>query len=118
MLLTYLLRDVEQGAEITISRGSRAVARLVPMPQQPRARPMGFVDYELPDSFFDELPEEQLAAGGRGGGDSRRDARSDLGAHRRITSGSRCWRGSGRLRHDRVRVGCVGAGRREPCAGW
>lgn len=60
--LSELLRDVEQGAEITISRGSRAVARLVPMPQQPRARPMGFVDYELPDSFFDELPEEQLAA--------------------------------------------------------
>lgn len=60
--LSELLREVEQGSEITISRGNRAVARLVPMPQQPTARPMGFVDYDLPDSFFDELPEDQLAA--------------------------------------------------------
>jgi len=60
--LAELLREVEQGSEITISRRSRAVARLVPMPQQPTTRPMGFLDHELPDSFFDELPEDQLAA--------------------------------------------------------
>lgn len=60
--LSELLREVEQGSEITISRGSRAVARLVPMPQRPTTRPMGFVDYELPDAFFDELPEDQLPA--------------------------------------------------------
>ena len=60
--LSELLREVEEGSEITISRGSRAVARLVPQAQPPTTRPMGFVDYELPDAFFDELPEDQLTA--------------------------------------------------------
>lgn len=60
--LSELLREVEQGSEITILRGCRAVARLVPIPQQPTARPMGFVEYDLPDAFFDELPADQLVA--------------------------------------------------------
>ena len=60
--LSELLRDVEQGSEITISRGDQAVARLVPMEPRLEARPMGFLDYELPDSFFDALPDDELLA--------------------------------------------------------
>src|SRR5690625_6739804 len=49
--LSELLRDVVQGAEITISWGSGAVARLVTMPQQTRARPFGFVGYATDVSY-------------------------------------------------------------------
>lgn len=63
--LSALLRDVEGGAEITIARGSTPVARLVPVapPEQDvPTRPFGFLRYRLPESFFEELPEEELAA--------------------------------------------------------
>ncbi|WP_394216168.1 type II toxin-antitoxin system Phd/YefM family antitoxin [Brachybacterium vulturis] len=63
--LSSLLREVETGSEVVISRGSTAVARLVPVdapPQKDRRRPMGFLRFRVPDSFFDELPEEELRA--------------------------------------------------------
>ena len=50
--LSALLVEVEQGATINIARGRQTVARLVP----------GFGGYQLPDTFFDELPEEELSA--------------------------------------------------------
>ena len=63
--LSELLREVEKGAEITIARGRTPVARLVPFErpaQEPRRRPLGYLRYELPDSFFDALPPEELDA--------------------------------------------------------
>lgn len=62
--LSSLLREVEAGHEITIARGSAEVARLVPVAaaDAPRRRPTDFLRYRLPDSFFDELPEEELRA--------------------------------------------------------
>ena len=60
--LSALLREVENGAEVTIARGDRQVARLVPLRSDVAVRPFGFVSYALPDSFFDELPEDELTA--------------------------------------------------------
>lgn len=63
--LSELLREVEEGAEITISRGRTPVARLVPVePPAPetRRRPLGYLHYELPGTFFEELPPEELDA--------------------------------------------------------
>jgi len=58
--LSALLARVEKGEQITIARGSHPIATLVPfVPQQERE--MGFVKYEVPDSFSDPLPEEELA---------------------------------------------------------
>lgn len=63
-LLSSLLRDVEAGGEVTIARGSTPVARLVPL--EPRSgvdrRPMGFLRFRVPDSFFEELPDDELRA--------------------------------------------------------
>lgn len=63
--LSSLLREVEAGSVITISRGSTAVARLVPIEQSPEAvrrRPKGFLRFSVPDSFFEDLPEAELQA--------------------------------------------------------
>lgn len=56
-----LLRRVEAGEELVISRGGRPVARMLPL-EVDVARPLGFVHYTLPDSFFDDLPQEELDA--------------------------------------------------------
>lgn len=61
--LSSLLARVEEGEEILIARNGAPVARLV------RARPRGTPQFgswkgrlTLNDSFFDPLPEEELAA--------------------------------------------------------
>jgi prevent-host-death family protein len=59
--LSALLAEVEQGAEITIARGSTPIARLVPV-DEAREREMGFVSYRVPESFFEPLPEDELEA--------------------------------------------------------
>lgn len=51
--------EVEQGTTINIARGRQTVARLVPVGGE---RELGFGGYQLPDTFFDELPEEELSA--------------------------------------------------------
>ena len=58
--LSALLVEVEQGATINIARGHQTVARLVPVGAGERE--LGFGGYQLPDTFFDELPEEELSA--------------------------------------------------------
>lgn len=57
--LSHLLHLVEGGKEVTIMRGTQPVATLRSVKSQPQ-RELGFVDYVVPDSFFDELPEEEL----------------------------------------------------------
>lgn len=59
--LSELLARVENGEEITIARAGRPVARLVAIEDLP-PREIGFMNLgDIPDSFFEPLPEEELA---------------------------------------------------------
>lgn len=58
--LSDLLREVEAGEEVVIARGNVPVARLVAISTEPRE--LGFVPWSVPDSFFDELTDDELAA--------------------------------------------------------
>jgi len=55
-----LLAEVEAGEEIIIARGNKPVAKLIALGGA-GPRELGFVEYELPNSFFEDLPEEELA---------------------------------------------------------
>ncbi|AXE39060.1 type II toxin-antitoxin system Phd/YefM family antitoxin [Acidipropionibacterium virtanenii] len=57
--LSALLSSVEDGKEVTIARGDRPVARLVPI-EPPSERELGFVPYQVPEEFFEPLDEEEL----------------------------------------------------------
>ena len=59
--LSALLAAVERGEEIVIARGDTPIARLVPF-ERSLKRDLGFVRYSLPDTFWDELPADELAA--------------------------------------------------------
>lgn len=54
-----LLERVEAGEEIILARGGRPIARLAPL-HPIRGRKFGFVGYELPGSFFEELSDDEL----------------------------------------------------------
>lgn len=58
--LSALLARVERGEEIVIARGNEVVARLIPA--RPTSRELGFGTFVLPDTFFDDLPEDELRA--------------------------------------------------------
>ena len=51
---------MERGSTIAIAREPRTIAHLVPADSGERE--LGFGGYRLPDSFFDELPEEEMGA--------------------------------------------------------
>jgi prevent-host-death family protein len=60
-----LLREVAQGREIEVTNRNRVVARLVPPAAGPKKKPLlgAFKgQFKFDDSFFDPLPEEELAA--------------------------------------------------------
>ncbi len=59
--LSELLGMVERGEDIVIARAGAPVARLVRTDPAP-PRKFGFMDFDVPESFFDPLPEEELAA--------------------------------------------------------
>ena len=64
--LSRLLARVEAGEEVVIARNGAPVARLVQI-RKPRGTPQfgsmeGPPHPEIDDSFFDPLPEEELAA--------------------------------------------------------
>lgn len=59
--LSALLQEVERGSEVVIARGDLPVARLVPLGAGGR-RELGFVSYDLPQSFFDPLPDDEIVA--------------------------------------------------------
>lgn len=68
--LSELLARVERGDEIVIARGGFPVARLVAFEPSPE-RELGFLPgLDTPASFFEPLPESELAAweGGLGAG--------------------------------------------------
>ena len=62
--LSRLIKKACAGAEVVIARGSTPVVRLVPIDQPPRGRVFGALRGKLvvDDSFFEPLPEEELAA--------------------------------------------------------
>ena len=61
--LSRLLGRVEAGEDVVIARNGTPVARLVPVNKQGK-RQFGVMKdrINLDDSFFDPLPEEELAA--------------------------------------------------------
>ncbi len=61
--LSRLLVQVEAGEEIVITRNGKPVAKLVSVGKRGR-RQFGSMKgrIKVPDSFFDPLPEEELAA--------------------------------------------------------
>ncbi|MYD29104.1 MAG: type II toxin-antitoxin system Phd/YefM family antitoxin [Dehalococcoidia bacterium] len=61
--LSRLLAQVEAGEDVVIARNGKPVARLVPCEEQGK-REFGVLRgrIKLDDSFFDPLPEEELAA--------------------------------------------------------
>lgn len=58
--LSELLKEVEAGREIVISRGAQPVARLVPLAGAMGPRELGFVRIEVPEEFFAPLDDEEL----------------------------------------------------------
>ena len=58
--LSDLVARAEAGEEIVLARAGKPVVRLTPIPV--RVRRFGTMPGHLPDSFFDPLPEEELAA--------------------------------------------------------
>ncbi len=61
--LSRLLVEVEKGSEVVIARRGAPVARLVPF-KPPGKRRFGALKgrFKVPASFFDPLPETELAA--------------------------------------------------------
>lgn len=61
--LSRLLVRVEAGEKVIIARDGRPVARLVRCERRGRPEPGSMAGvFTVPDSFFDPLPEEELAA--------------------------------------------------------
>ncbi len=61
--LSRLLAQVEAGEEVVIARNGKPVARLVAIQQRGKRKPGSMAGlFTVPDSFFDPLPEEELAA--------------------------------------------------------
>lgn len=60
--LSKLIEAVEAGEEIIIARAGRPVAKLVPFKPVKPVRKPGLMKgkFEVPDSFFDPLPDDIL----------------------------------------------------------
>jgi prevent-host-death family protein len=60
--LSRLLEEAVAGEDIVIAKAGKPKVRLVPIEDPPKRR-LGFMKgWTLPDSFFDPLPDEELAA--------------------------------------------------------
>ncbi len=62
--LSKLIEAAERGEEIIIARASQPVAKLVALQNQRPSRKAGSMKslFEVPESFFDPLPEDILDA--------------------------------------------------------
>ncbi|MGH8539270.1 MAG: type II toxin-antitoxin system Phd/YefM family antitoxin [Stenotrophobium sp.] len=58
--LSRLLDRAHAGEEIVLAKAGKPYARLVPL--KSTRRKLGFIEGHLDDSFFDPLPEGELAA--------------------------------------------------------
>lgn len=58
-----LIERAEAGEEVVITRGDKPAVKLVPVAvMHPKRKPGAYKgELEVPDSFFDPLPEEELA---------------------------------------------------------
>lgn len=56
-----LLEDVGRGEEILIAKSGKPCARLVPLDPPATSVPLGFLQGEVPDSFFEPLPDDELS---------------------------------------------------------
>ncbi len=64
--LSRLLTQVQEGGEVIIARRGRPVAKLLPVIPETRPRAKsgvwrGRIGFGISDSFFDPLPEHELA---------------------------------------------------------
>lgn len=59
--LSRLLDKAHAGEEIVLGKAGKPYARLVPL-KPVRKRTLGFIKGKLDPSFFEPLPEEELAA--------------------------------------------------------
>lgn len=64
--LSRLLREIEAGHEVEITRHNKVVARIVPPKQVEKLPLLGRMKgkFELGDAFFEPLPDEELRAWG------------------------------------------------------
>ena len=61
--LSRLLARVEAGEELVIARNGKWVAQLIRCKPKGERKPGSMAGlFEVPDSFFDPLPEDELAA--------------------------------------------------------
>ncbi len=61
--LSRLLKRVEAGEDVVIARNGNPVAQLVSCQKRGKRKPGSMAGlFTVPDSFFDPLPEEELAA--------------------------------------------------------
>ena len=62
--LSRLLARVAAGEEIIIARAGKPTAKLVPLAPIKKTRGLGLLkgEFTLPESFFEPLPEDELAA--------------------------------------------------------
>jgi prevent-host-death family protein len=62
--LSKLIERAEAGEEVVIARGDDPAVKLVPVAKEHPKRKFGAYkgEFSVPDSFFDPLPEEELAA--------------------------------------------------------
>ena len=56
-----LLERVSYGEEIIIARAGKPIAKLVPLRKKQARKPGGAEGLIVPDSFFDEMPDEFLS---------------------------------------------------------
>jgi len=62
--LSHYLDEVEKGERVVVCKRNRPVAELRPIAPRPtEKRPIGLArgTFTVPDSFFDELPDETIA---------------------------------------------------------
>ena len=62
--LSKLIEAAERGEEVIIARAGKPVAKLVALQNQKPARKAGSMNgrFEVPDSFFEPLPQDILDA--------------------------------------------------------
>ncbi len=60
--LSQLIARAESGEEIVIARGSKPVAKIVPLETLPKKRQFGVYrdKFSISESFFEPLPEDEL----------------------------------------------------------
>ncbi|MDR0347039.1 MAG: type II toxin-antitoxin system prevent-host-death family antitoxin [Coriobacteriales bacterium] len=60
-----LIDKVQKGSTVLITKRGEAVAKIVPLSTADNKRKLGLMSLpELPDSFFEPLPEEELGLWG------------------------------------------------------